>query len=78
LAGGQHRLRCCLAGRQRRLDCTHIPAVVQPTQALYLMWNQDVTGKAAPAFADIAQLAITLRADLAAVDSQFTLADVTA
>jgi Neuraminidase-like domain/Salmonella virulence plasmid 28.1kDa A protein len=48
---------------------------LQPVQALYLMWNQDITGKAALAFADIAQLALTLRTDLATVDSQFTIRD---
>jgi len=44
-------------------------------QALYLMWNQDITGTSAPALADVTGLAFALRADFAAVEAQFTLQD---
>jgi len=44
-------------------------------QALYLMWNQDISGTSAPALADVTGLAFTLRADFAAVQAQFTLQD---
>ena len=45
------------------------------TQALYLMWNQDLSGTSAPAPADVTGLAFALRADFAAVEAQFTLQD---
>jgi hypothetical protein len=44
-------------------------------QALYLMWNQDITGTSAPAAADVTGLAAALRADFAAVEAQFTVPD---
>ncbi len=44
-------------------------------QALYLMWNQDISGTSAPAAADVTGLASALRADFAAVEAQFTLQD---
>ena len=44
-------------------------------QALYLMWNQDVSGTSAPAPAEVTGLAFALRADFAAVAAQFTLQD---
>ena len=44
-------------------------------QALYLMWNQDISGTSAPAPAQVTGLAFTLRADFAAVEAQFTLQD---
>jgi hypothetical protein len=50
-------------------------AGIQPVQALYLMWNQDISGKAAPAITEVTGLARTLRADFATVDAQFTLKD---
>src|SRR5262249_19727403 len=39
--------------------------------ALYLMWNQDLSGKSAPAAAQIADLPRTLRGDYAAINDQF-------
>ena len=48
---------------------------LQPVQALYLMWNQDVSGTSAPPDSDITNLAASLRANFAAVESQFTLVD---
>lgn len=43
--------------------------------ALYLLWNQDLSGKSVPEASQIEQLARALRADFASVDSQFTAAD---
>jgi hypothetical protein len=48
-----------------------LPAV----QALYLIWNQDISGTLAPPFAQIAALCFALRADFAAVEAQFVLQD---
>jgi hypothetical protein len=45
------------------------------SQALYLMWNQDISGKSAPPIESITGLARTLRADFAAVEAQFALVD---
>jgi hypothetical protein len=50
-------------------------ASLAPVQALYLLWNQDISGTSAPAQADINAIAYTLRSDFAAVDAQFTLTD---
>jgi hypothetical protein len=50
-------------------------AGMQSVQALYLMWNQDVSGKSAPPPATITGLAFALRADFAAVEAQFVLED---
>lgn len=44
-----------------------------PVQALYLLWDQDISGKSAPTLDDITGLAITLRAAFAAVSTQFTI-----
>jgi hypothetical protein len=48
-------------------------AGLRPVQALYLIWNQDISGKSAPPITDVTTLARTLRADFAEVDTQFTL-----
>ena len=40
--------------------------------ALYLIWNQDLSGKSAPDPAQVAELARTLRGDFASIDDQFT------
>jgi Neuraminidase-like domain/FHA domain len=45
------------------------------SQALYLMWNQDISGTSAPSLADVTGLASALRADFAAVEAQFALQD---
>jgi hypothetical protein len=50
-------------------------AGLEPVQALYLIWNQNISGTLAPATSDIASLAVTLRADFAAVEAQFALQD---
>lgn len=50
-------------------------AGLQPVQALYFMWNQDVSGTSSPPKSDITGLAFTLRADFAAVESQFQMQD---
>jgi hypothetical protein len=48
---------------------------LEPAAALYLIWNQDVSGKSAPDPARVRELARTLRADFAAIDDQFTAAE---
>lgn len=48
---------------------------LKPTQALYLIWNQDITGKSAPDDAEISGFARVLRSDLAAIESEFAIAD---
>jgi Neuraminidase-like domain len=48
-------------------------AGLDASQALYLMWNQDLSGTSAPATSVITGLALALRADYAAVEAQFTL-----
>jgi hypothetical protein len=50
-------------------------ASVKPAQALYLLWNRDISGKSAPAVSVVNSLARTLRTDAASVDSQFALVD---
>jgi hypothetical protein len=50
-------------------------ASVKPAQALYLMWNADLSGESAPTDDAITRLAATLRTDFEAVDSQFVLVD---
>jgi hypothetical protein len=46
-------------------------AGLQPVQALYLLWNADLSGISAPPPAVTSDLATSLRAGLAAVDAQF-------
>jgi len=46
---------------------------LKPVQALYLLWNQDVSGKSTPDPSVITGLAIALRAAFAAVAGQFTI-----
>ena len=43
--------------------------------ALYLVWNQDLSGKSAPDRTQVAAFARTLRTDLAAVEAEFAVAD---
>jgi hypothetical protein len=50
-------------------------AGLSPTQALYLLWDKDISGNSAPTDAAVTELALALRADFAAVDAQFTLVD---
>jgi hypothetical protein len=56
-----------------RLRQAFADAGLQPVQALYLIWNQDISGKSAPPLANITGLARTLRTDFAAVDTQFAV-----
>ena len=58
-----------------RLLASLASAGMTNAQALYLMWNQDLTGTSAPPQADVTGLASALRADFAAVEAQFTLQD---
>jgi pSer/pThr/pTyr-binding forkhead associated (FHA) protein len=44
-------------------------------QALYLIWNQDISGTFTPATPAVTGLASAVRASFAAVDAQFTLQD---
>ncbi|MGH3511530.1 MAG: neuraminidase-like domain-containing protein [Pseudonocardiaceae bacterium] len=50
-------------------------AGLDPVQALYLAWNEDISGTLAPKPADIAALALTLRKDFAAVEATFVRKD---
>jgi hypothetical protein len=50
-------------------------ASLTPAQALYLIWNHDTSGTAGPTEQEVTGLAATLRADFAAVQSQFALVD---
>jgi hypothetical protein len=46
---------------------------LRPVQALYLLWNQDISGKSNPDLSVITGLALALRAAFSAVAAQFTL-----
>jgi hypothetical protein len=48
---------------------------LDPVQALYLAWNEDISGTLAPQPADIAALALQLRKDFAAVEATFARQD---
>ncbi|MGH8511968.1 MAG: neuraminidase-like domain-containing protein, partial [Gammaproteobacteria bacterium] len=50
-------------------------ASLKPEQALYLIWNQDISGKSAPEGGEILEFARTLRAAFAAIESEFALSD---
>ena len=43
--------------------------------ALYLVWNQDLSGKSAPGAAQVGAFARTLRLDLAGVENEFSIQD---
>jgi hypothetical protein len=45
---------------------------LKTSAALYLIWNQDLSGKSAPDPAQITEFARTLRGDFAAIDDQLT------
>ena len=57
-----------LVGRLRSLG-------IKPVQALYLVWNQDLSGKSVPAETEITAFARTLRAALAAIEGEFARVD---
>lgn len=52
-----------------------VEARLRPTEALYRIWNQDISGQSAPAQDEISEVARSLRAALAAVDVEFAAAD---
>lgn len=48
---------------------------VKPVQALYVIWNQDLSGKSVPAETEITAFARTLRGALAAIEGEFARVD---
>ena len=50
-------------------------ASLKPEQALYLIWNQDISGKSTPDISEISGFAHTLRSALNVIESEFALAD---
>jgi peptidoglycan hydrolase-like protein with peptidoglycan-binding domain len=50
-------------------------ASLKPVEALFLIWNQDVSGRSAPDEGEILAFARALRGDFAAIESEFALAD---
>ncbi len=50
-------------------------AALKPVQALYLIWNQDISGQSAPPEALVHGIARSLRADFAAIESEYAVAD---
>ncbi|MEM6436202.1 MAG: neuraminidase-like domain-containing protein, partial [Cyanobacteria bacterium P01_D01_bin.115] len=47
---------------------------LKPVEALYLIWNQDISGQSSPAETEILALAHQLRTDLNAIDREFSVA----
>ncbi len=58
-----------------RLLTAMAEAGLDTNAALYLIWNQDISGTSAPPAAAIGALAIALRADFESVDAAFALRD---
>ncbi|GAB93890.1 neuraminidase-like domain-containing protein [Gordonia rhizosphera] len=58
-------------GFVRRLSALKL----KPVQALYLIWNQDLSGKSMPAEAEVTGFARTLRSGLAAIEESFARVD---
>ncbi len=50
-------------------------ASLKPTEALYLIWNQDISGKSSPEDGEISDFSRTLRSALAAVETEFAVSD---
>jgi hypothetical protein len=48
---------------------------IKPSQALYLIWDQDISGRSAPEAGQIDEFARSLRSGFAAVESEFTIVD---
>ena len=48
---------------------------LKPVQALYLVWNQDISGKSVPNDSEITSFARSVRAELTAIDSEYLLTD---
>jgi hypothetical protein len=57
-----------LVGRLRTLR-------VKPAQALFLIWNQDLSGKSAPSESEVNGFARTLRSSLVAIEGEFARVD---
>lgn len=45
---------------------------LKPTAALYLVWNQDLSGTSGPGVSQVSEFARTLRISLAGIDNEFT------
>ena len=56
-----------------RLEQSMSNAGLKPVQALYLLWNQDISGKSTPTLSAITGLAVALRAAFAGVAGQFAI-----
>jgi Neuraminidase-like domain/Salmonella virulence plasmid 28.1kDa A protein len=50
-------------------------ASMKPEQALYLIWNQDISGKSTPDNSEVLEFARNLRASFAAIESEFVVVD---
>jgi len=50
-------------------------ASLKPEQALYLVWNHDISGKSAPQDGEILEFARTLRGAFGAIETEFALSD---
>lgn len=48
---------------------------LKPVQALYLIWNQDISGKSAPDDSEVLEFVRTLRTGCAAIESEFVVVD---
>lgn len=48
---------------------------MKPVEALYIIWNQDISGRSAPDDREILDFARTLRSELGAIEGEFALAD---
>lgn len=54
----------------------HLRAVsVKPAQSLYLIWNQDISGKSAPDDGEVLEFGRALRVGFAAIESEFVVVD---
>lgn len=47
-------------------------AGLDPAQALYLLWNEDISSSLAPTSTDVGALALQLRADFSSIDTTFS------
>ncbi|MFH0344546.1 MAG: neuraminidase-like domain-containing protein [Chromatiales bacterium] len=50
-------------------------ASLKPVEALYLIWNQDISGRSAPDERQMSDFARSLRAGFAAIESEFAIVD---
>ncbi|PTQ91460.1 PA14 domain-containing protein [Nitrosomonas nitrosa] len=56
------------------LNCLRVVSL-KPVQALYLIWNQDVSGKSVPGDGEVLGFVRTLRTGYAAIESEFVVVD---